>query len=87
MELSERERQIVVLLALGYSNREVAQRLCISHETVSSHLSRIYRRSGAASRLDLAVLAVAHGVVQFDRLVEVAQARAAVNQIVNELEW
>lgn len=87
MELSERERQIVILVSLGYTNREVAQRLSITHDTVGSHMSRIYARTGAASRFDLAVMAVLHGLVRFEQIAEVTVKRAEVNRLVNSFEW
>jgi DNA-binding CsgD family transcriptional regulator len=48
--LSSRERQVVDAVVGGASNREVAERLYISHRTVESHLRRIYRRLGVSGR-------------------------------------
>ncbi|MFD5723328.1 ATP-binding protein [Streptomyces sp. NPDC127036] len=49
-QLSPQERQIAELAAQGLSNREIGQRLFISHRTVGAHLYRIYPRLGITSR-------------------------------------
>jgi DNA-binding CsgD family transcriptional regulator len=53
-ELSAQELQIATLAAVGLSNREIGQRLYISHRTVASHLYRIFPKLGVASRGQLA---------------------------------
>ena len=87
MDLTDREKQIVSLLTLGYTNREIGKRLLISADTVSSHLSRIYQRTGAASRFDLAIMALGHELVHLDTCVEVATKRAEVNLLVKSFDW
>jgi len=52
--LSPQETQIAELAAQGLSNREIGQRLFLSHRTVSSHLYRIFPKLGVASRNQLA---------------------------------
>ncbi|MFF0013191.1 ATP-binding protein [Streptomyces sp. NPDC005374] len=52
--LSAQEMQIAVLASQGLSNREIGQRLFISHRTVGAHLYRIYPRLGVTSRGRLA---------------------------------
>jgi DNA-binding CsgD family transcriptional regulator len=52
--LSPQETQIAELAAQGLSNREIGQRLFLSHRTVSSHLYRIFPKLGIASRNQLA---------------------------------
>ncbi|MEU0965794.1 AAA family ATPase [Streptomyces sp. NPDC005917] len=60
-QLSAQERQIAELAAQGLSNREIGQRLFISHRTVGAHLYRIYPRLGITSRGKLAAaLAALH---------------------------
>jgi DNA-binding CsgD family transcriptional regulator len=51
--VSEREQQVVEAVASGASNREVAEKLFISHRTVESHLRRLYRRFGLDGREEL----------------------------------
>jgi DNA-binding CsgD family transcriptional regulator len=52
--LSPQESQIAVLAAQGLSNREIGQRLFLSHRTVGSHLYRIFPKLGVTSRQQLA---------------------------------
>jgi DNA-binding CsgD family transcriptional regulator len=53
MELTQQEQQIAALAAEGLSNREIGQRLYISHRTVGSHLYRIFPKLGIATRAQL----------------------------------
>ncbi|WP_250038331.1 ATP-binding protein [Paractinoplanes maris] len=53
-QLSPQESQIAELAARGLSNREIGQRLFLSHRTVSSHLYRIFPKLGVSSRNQLA---------------------------------
>ena len=52
-ELSVREREVLVLLADGLRYKQIADRLGISLDTVKSHASRVYRKTGASDRTDL----------------------------------
>lgn len=63
-ELSERELEILRLIATGASNKEVAQKLCISANTVKVHLRNIYSKAGVTSRTEAAMYAVRLGLVQ-----------------------
>jgi DNA-binding NarL/FixJ family response regulator len=56
--LSERERQIAVLVARGMKNKDIANELKISENTVKRHLQSIFSKTGTRDRLELAVLAV-----------------------------
>jgi DNA-binding NarL/FixJ family response regulator len=49
---NEREQAIVSLLAEGRSNREIAERLIVSPETVKTHVARILRKLGASNRAE-----------------------------------
>jgi DNA-binding NarL/FixJ family response regulator len=59
--LSGRERQLVALVTQAYSNKEIAVSLGLELQTVKNHLSRIYRKIGVRSRVELAVSAVRDG--------------------------
>lgn len=52
--LTPQERRVAALAAGGDSNREIAQRLYLSHRTVGAHLSSVYRKLGISSRAELA---------------------------------
>jgi DNA-binding CsgD family transcriptional regulator len=53
-DISEREREIAVLLLDGLSYKEIAARLFIAHETVKTHVNNIYRKAGVGSKMALA---------------------------------
>ena len=56
--LSKREKDIIILLSQGLRNKEIADRICISEQTVKSHLSRIFRKTNVTSRSQLVPLAL-----------------------------
>ena len=56
--LTPRQVQIVNAVASGSTNRDIAQRLGISEDTVKQHLTAIFDKCGVSSRLELALLAV-----------------------------
>jgi DNA-binding NarL/FixJ family response regulator len=59
--LSPQEAQIAELAARGLSNREIGQRLFLSHRTVGSHLYRVFPKLGVTSRQQLAEVLGAGG--------------------------
>jgi DNA-binding CsgD family transcriptional regulator len=59
--LTDREREIVMLIGGGLSNREVAERLTLSVRTVESHIYRAMSKTGTTSRDELAALIPGHG--------------------------
>jgi DNA-binding NarL/FixJ family response regulator len=61
--LSERERDIVHLLALGYTNHEIGKRLFISVRTVDTHRAHIMQKLGLETRAELVMFALANGVI------------------------
>lgn len=56
--LTDRERQISFLVARGLKNRDIAQELSISENTVKRHLQSVFSKTGARDRLELAVMAL-----------------------------
>ena len=62
-ELTEREREVLVLVAAGLSNDELAKRLTISPGTAKTHVSRILLKLGARDRAQLVVIAYETGLV------------------------
>jgi len=58
--LSAREREIVGLIAQGFKNKDMAERLFISEQTVKNHLHNIFDKLGVSDRLELALYAIHH---------------------------
>ena len=56
-QLSEREREVLVLVATGCANKEIALRLAISEKTVKAHLTRTFRQIGVNDRVQAALWA------------------------------
>jgi FixJ family two-component response regulator len=56
-ELTDRERDVMVLAIQGYPNKEIARHLGISHRTVEIHKSKVMHKTGAVNLLDLARIA------------------------------
>ena len=61
---SERELQVIRLLAAGYSNDEIGARLGLTEKSVESHLRRLFGRYGVATRTELSLLAVRQGWIE-----------------------
>lgn len=55
VNLAKREREIIYHICQGYRNKEIAQKLNISEQTVKSHCNRIYKKLGVSDRLQLAL--------------------------------
>jgi len=60
--LTEREREVVRLVAQGHSNAEIAQALIISDKTVKTHISNILSKLALQDRTQLAIYAIKHGL-------------------------
>src|SRR6202521_3188360 len=56
--LSHREREIVALVAQGFKNKEMAEKMFISEQTVKNHLHNIFDKLGVSDRLELALYAI-----------------------------
>jgi two-component system nitrate/nitrite response regulator NarL len=61
--LTPRELQVIATIVAGYSNKEIAQKLNISEDTVKHHLTNIFDKLGTSSRLELATYAISHHLV------------------------
>ena len=62
--LTPREVDIIRAVVAGCSNREIAERVSISENTVKSHLTHIFNKSGASNRVELALFAAHHRLLQ-----------------------
>ena len=60
--LSEREREVLALVAEGLPNKLIARRLAISEKTVKAHLTSIFRAIGVDDRTQAALWAVRNGI-------------------------
>ena len=77
--LTEREQEVLTLIADGCSNAEIAQRLHIVEGTVKTHVARILCRAGAADRLQAVVAAYRAGLVAPHRRPSPEKARRATS--------
>jgi DNA-binding NarL/FixJ family response regulator len=62
--LTAREREVLVQIALGRSNREIARSLVVSEKTVKTHVSNILMKLGLQDRTQAALYAVRHGLAE-----------------------
>ncbi|WP_449061032.1 response regulator [Planomonospora algeriensis] len=60
--LTDREREVLALIASGRSNREIARKLAVSEKTVKTHVSNVLMKLGVQDRTQAALYAVRHGL-------------------------
>ncbi|MEA2579990.1 MAG: hypothetical protein QOE83_882 [Actinomycetota bacterium] len=65
-DLSDRERQVLVLAASGLANKQIARKLGISEKTVKGHLTRVFQSIGVADRTQAALWAERNGLLAPD---------------------
>ena len=68
LELSEREKKVLIELVNGLSNKEIADKLFISTHTVASHRKNITGKTGIKSLSGLTIYAITQGIVSLDEL-------------------
>jgi len=61
--LTPRELEIISAIVAGYTNKDIAEKLSLSQETVKHHLSHIFDKAGVSNRLELAIWSIRHGFV------------------------
>ena len=61
--LTSRELEILGLLSLGRTNKEIADALCISSNTVAVHVARVLSKTGSSNRTEAASYAVRHHLI------------------------
>ena len=67
-DLTAREREIVGAIAHGWSNKEIADRMCVSVHTVTTHRRNICAKLGIHSASGLTIYAILHGLVSIDEI-------------------
>jgi NarL family two-component system response regulator LiaR len=67
-QLTDREQEVIRLVAQGRSNRDIAETLVISEKTAKAHVSNILGKLGLDDRTQMAVYAIKHGFVNPDQL-------------------
>src|SRR5581483_7833951 len=72
--LTAREAEVLVLLARGLSNKQIAERLVITPKTAGNHVEHIYAKIGASSRAAAAMFAVQHGLLPEEKIATTATA-------------
>jgi two-component system, NarL family, response regulator NreC len=63
-ELSEREREVMLLLVRGLTNQEISEKLVVSSSTVQTHRSHILQKLGLETTVDLVRYAIRHGLIE-----------------------
>jgi two-component system nitrate/nitrite response regulator NarL len=61
---SEREEQVLRAIVYGYSNKDIAKELAVSEQAVKYHLTRMFRKAGVSSRMELARFTIANELVR-----------------------
>lgn len=62
--LTPRERQILEMVVAGQPNKEIARACSVSEQTIKHHLTRVFDKVGASSRVELVMIAARHGLVE-----------------------
>jgi DNA-binding NarL/FixJ family response regulator len=61
--LTPRETEVIATVVAGYTNKDIAQKFQISEDTVKHHLTNVFDKVGVSNRLELALFAINHGLV------------------------
>jgi len=63
-QLTERERQVLRMIAMGYTNAQISEQLFLSVRTIESHRARIQQKLGVSGRAELIRYALDHGLIE-----------------------
>lgn len=67
-DLTEREKEILILIAHGFSNADIAERLFLSEGTIRNYTKSLFNKLGVTARTQAAVVAIKHGLVKINEL-------------------
>lgn len=67
-KLTDREEDILKLIAQGFSNADIAERLFLSEGTIRNYTKSLFRKLGVSARTQAAVMAIKHGLVKINEL-------------------
>jgi DNA-binding NarL/FixJ family response regulator len=62
--LTPRERQVLELVVAGHANKEIARACSVSEQTIKHHLTRVFDKVGASSRVELVMVATRDGLIE-----------------------
>ncbi|HLW88277.1 MAG TPA: response regulator transcription factor [Terriglobales bacterium] len=82
--LSKREEQITVLVAEGYSNREISERLALSEHTIKNYLFRVFEKLGVTTRVGLTLYALKQGKAARTKMESVKRPPMAESRLVTK---
>jgi NarL family two-component system response regulator LiaR len=71
--LTEREQEVVRLVALGFTNREIAEALVVSAETVKTHVGNILTKLQLSHRTQVVIYALKRGLISLDEVSDITQ--------------
>lgn len=66
--LTRREREVLALMAQGFITKQIAERLCVSQETVSTHVTNLRRKLGARNKAHAVALGFQLGILSAAQL-------------------
>ncbi len=85
--LSKREVEILELVATGLTNREIAQKLTISPNTVKVHLSNIFEKAGVTSRTEAALYGIEQGIIDIPGAESVTPGKSIGRDVLRKYKW
>jgi len=77
--LSEREMEVIRLIALGMTNRQIAAKLSLSEKTIKNHVSHIFRKLKITARTQAAIHAISNNLLRAGEKPEMQRAEATPN--------
>lgn len=68
--ITQREMQVLLMVAQGISNTEISERLCLSPKTICTHRYHLYEKLGVSNDVELTRYAIRHGLIEEDTAVQ-----------------